>query len=570
MPNLRLPAAVAAAGLFGASALSGSAPLDVILASGAAAPGTESGTVFDSFAAPAINDSGKVAFLANLTGTAGLTTAIYVGNVGNWQLAAREGQSVAGGFGPLLSLSRSAIAFNNSGQVAFTGFSGSGDGVMRVFRASPTGGVQAVASAGQQAPGLPIGVTFRDFGEPIINANGHVSFNASLQGPTINATNQGSIWLYNGIVLQPVLKGGDIPNILQPTTTVRELMLPLLNNTGKMAFGGIVQGPLVAPINESARWTATGWIPSLQIVGGTLVPLSEDGGGFTVRRILPGMHRMNTNGTIAFFADHDDPQSPTTTAHSVWLTSATGIVPIVTRTTTLESLGQTLSVAAFSSVFIDSNDGVHFKATVSGSGVTEQNDHGFFSRRANGTVYQRIRSGELAPGINSARRMIELSPYVAVGPLGQLVVNAPLTGFIPGVRYDRVVVVNQPDGSTSKLIATGDQVTVNSVSKTIDTIANYYGGNGQDGAASSINATGDMILRLRFTDGTWAIVRSRIGTACPGDLDGDGIVDDADFTSFVVFYNELAGGGGDMNHDGATDDSDFVAFAVAYDRLLCP
>ena len=61
---------------------------------------------------------------------------------------------------------------------------------------------------------------------------------------------------------------------------------------------------------------------------------------------------------------------------------------------------------------------------------------------------------------------------------------------------------------------------------------------------------------------------------CGGDLNGDGLVDDADFVLFVAFYNDLVapGGawtGGDLNGDDTSDDADFVIFAANYDELLC-
>lgn len=65
---------------------------------------------------------------------------------------------------------------------------------------------------------------------------------------------------------------------------------------------------------------------------------------------------------------------------------------------------------------------------------------------------------------------------------------------------------------------------------------------------------------------------------CPGDLNGDGIVDDSDFALFAAAYNLLdcndsqmpPGCPADLNHDGFVDDADFVLFANAYDALLCP
>jgi hypothetical protein len=65
---------------------------------------------------------------------------------------------------------------------------------------------------------------------------------------------------------------------------------------------------------------------------------------------------------------------------------------------------------------------------------------------------------------------------------------------------------------------------------------------------------------------------------CPADLNNDDLVDDADFSIFVIAYDLLAcsspsmpaGCPSDLNSDGAVDDADFSIFAVAYDNLLCP
>ena len=70
----------------------------------------------------------------------------------------------------------------------------------------------------------------------------------------------------------------------------------------------------------------------------------------------------------------------------------------------------------------------------------------------------------------------------------------------------------------------------------------------------------------------------RPAASCPGDLNGDAFVDDADFSLFAFAYNILdcadpampAGCPADINNDGFVDDADFSSFATAYDALLCP
>lgn len=64
---------------------------------------------------------------------------------------------------------------------------------------------------------------------------------------------------------------------------------------------------------------------------------------------------------------------------------------------------------------------------------------------------------------------------------------------------------------------------------------------------------------------------------CPGDLNLDGAVDDADFVLFVGMYDLLdcadvgipVGCPGDLNGDLVVDDGDFVVFVGAYEVLVC-
>ena len=93
----------------------------------------------------------------------------------------------------------------------------------------------------------------------------------------------------------------------------------------------------------------------------------------------------------------------------------------------------------------------------------------------------------------------------------------------------------------------------------VNTIDFYVEGNGQ-------------------TDGFGLQVQSFTADTCKGDLNGDGLVDDADFSIFVVAYDLLdcndpampVGCPSDFNADTLVDDADFSIFAVAYDAVLCP
>lgn len=66
-------------------------------------------------------------------------------------------------------------------------------------------------------------------------------------------------------------------------------------------------------------------------------------------------------------------------------------------------------------------------------------------------------------------------------------------------------------------------------------------------------------------------------TPCHGDFNGDGFVDDADFSPFVTAYDILSCSGGgmpqgcpaDFNNDGFVDDADFLLFVASYNVLIC-
>jgi len=66
--------------------------------------------------------------------------------------------------------------------------------------------------------------------------------------------------------------------------------------------------------------------------------------------------------------------------------------------------------------------------------------------------------------------------------------------------------------------------------------------------------------------------------SCPADINGDGIVDDADFVLFAAAYDLLdcsdpgmpSGCPSDIDADALVDDVDFVLFVAGYDALVCP
>ncbi len=93
----------------------------------------------------------------------------------------------------------------------------------------------------------------------------------------------------------------------------------------------------------------------------------------------------------------------------------------------------------------------------------------------------------------------------------------------------------------------------------------------------AVGGTVDFVVYGGYGSGATGLI-AEIGGACPADLNGDGLVEDADFSIFVVQYDVLdcadaampLGCRADLNGDSLVDDADFVMFVKAYDELVCP
>ncbi|MGH7245008.1 MAG: lectin-like protein [Phycisphaerales bacterium] len=95
---------------------------------------------------------------------------------------------------------------------------------------------------------------------------------------------------------------------------------------------------------------------------------------------------------------------------------------------------------------------------------------------------------------------------------------------------------------------------------------------------NSAGGWNDLANLFPFADDAHGFIVEFEGTECVGDLNGDGLVEDSDFSLFAQQYNVLvctdpgmpSGCSADLNQDGFVDDQDFLIFVQAYNELLCP
>ncbi|MFO0859748.1 MAG: hypothetical protein U0570_04265 [Phycisphaerales bacterium] len=123
----------------------------------------------------------------------------------------------------------------------------------------------------------------------------------------------------------------------------------------------------------------------------------------------------------------------------------------------------------------------------------------------------------------------------------------------------------------------GGPVPLNELSRGKVYLTSMPAGSGVGAAAVSIVYQGKVRSAATTSFGPGAPLYVLV-PPCAEDLNGDAMVDDADFSLFVEMYNILdcadesmpASCAADFNHDGLVEDSDFQIFLAAYSALLCP
>src|SRR6516162_1622317 len=218
--------------------------LHAIVQSGAPAPGGGRFDRFDVIAQPIaapVNARGQVAFYATvLHGPA--REGIFLAEAGQVTKVAVFGDSLPGG-GTLAEFGVHPLpALNSAGHVAFVAQVAGGRATEGIFLAGADG-LQAIALAGDDAPGVPAGVLV-GFDAPALNDNGELSFVASVRRGR-DLLDVLDYW--NGRRLQRLMAERDL--LLRIGGTMDQIGDPALNNSGVVAFPAtIFKGPALGGI----------------------------------------------------------------------------------------------------------------------------------------------------------------------------------------------------------------------------------------------------------------------------------------------------------------------------------
>jgi hypothetical protein len=218
--------------------------LHAVIQSGAPAPGGGRFDRFDITAQPIVapvNARGQIAFYATVL-HAPAREGIFLVEGRQVTKVAAFGDSVPGG-GTLAEFGAHPLpALNSAGHVAFTAQVAGGRATEGVFLAGADR-LQAIALAGDDAPGVPAGVLVR-FDAPALNDNDELAFVASVRHERDLLD---VLYYWNGRRLQRLVAERDLlPRIGGRMDQIGD---PALNNSGVVAFpAAIFRGPALGGI----------------------------------------------------------------------------------------------------------------------------------------------------------------------------------------------------------------------------------------------------------------------------------------------------------------------------------
>ena len=219
-------------------------PLRAVVRSGLAAPVGGRFDRFDVNAQPIVapvNARGQVAFYATVLRTPA-REGIFLAEGGQVTKLAAFGDNLPGG-GALAEFGAHPLpSLNIAGHAAFGAQVAGGRSTEGVFLAGADG-LQAIALAGDDAPGVPAGVLV-GFDAPALNDNDELAFVANVRR---GRDMLDVLYFWNGRRLQRVVAEED--RLLRIGGTMGKIGGPALNNSGVIAFpAAIFKGPALGGI----------------------------------------------------------------------------------------------------------------------------------------------------------------------------------------------------------------------------------------------------------------------------------------------------------------------------------
>jgi cysteine-rich repeat protein len=187
-----------------------------------------------------------------------------------------------------------------------------------------------VAEVGAPAPGLPAGTIFSKLGPPTINATGAVAFLATIAGPGVSSSNNGTVWAGAPGALELVARTGDPAPGTEPGVVFDLFNFnapPIISADGGTAFWARVRGPGITSANLAGIWRGTHGDLQLVAREGDPAPGAEVDTVFAVISVPTGA----SDGGVTFPATLTGPSVVGSNRDGLWA-GLPGAVGLLART----------------------------------------------------------------------------------------------------------------------------------------------------------------------------------------------------------------------------------------------
>ncbi|MCG8406463.1 MAG: thrombospondin type 3 repeat-containing protein [Phycisphaerales bacterium] len=546
----------------------GIAPLRKVVVTGEQAPGMPQGVVFDELGRPDINAEGYTVFSAVFSGPGVTQTndnTLWSDRSGSPVQEAREGQQALGL--PLFVVYKTfgTPILNDEGRIAFEA-SLSGVGVTfendeGIWSEGATGVLGLIAREGNHAAGTPANVNHNGIFPPLFNNSGRVLFGGALKGPGVDFTNNAAFWSgFPGSVALVIREAEQAPG-LPPTIKLKYGSVDIgavLGGTNQCAFRAGLDGA-VSTNNDNAIYAGTVSIPALLIREGEQAPGAP--AGVNIGNVLqPTINASGATAFLTFLAGGAvDPSNDT----AIFSEGSSGMLDLVARK------GGQAPGAAQGTVFdhlqlplLSANGSTAFAGILAGPGVNDTNNECIYSDNI-GTLAFVAREGDQAPGMEDgvvfAGDAVAMQPaftgQMAMNSIGQIIFRARVDGPGVGASNNMGIWQHDPVAGLRLILRYGDGIDVApGDTRIVQQIIFVSGSGGSDGRPCPLNDAGQFSFWAWFTDGSQGIFVT-------ADTDDDGTVDIFDNCPLTLNPGqEDADGDGDGDAcDGCPNDANKLA-----------
>lgn len=534
----------------------------VVAYTGQAAPG---GGVWTELNAPVLSATGRVAFVGKVQGLfqqSGIWSEGHTG-VGNLQPVAREFLSAPslvpttyGAFeGPFNS-----PMMNESGEIVFSAFlfgETLPEDAIGLFRVNG-GVVEPVALPFWPAPG---GGLYSEISNlPSMNNAGEVVFSSNLIGNGVTDANNSGVYRISPSDSELVFRKGDpIAGILNGKMGDTTFNLPVINDHGVV---GVQNWYEVNGVHTWAMWRAEpGGMSFSDLIAreGDASPAGPAYGGG-----LYGFGQISVNNSgDALFVQSAALATPSETG--VWL-DRNGAESAVAHWGMPGPLGIQFEFVDSGWAMLNGAGRAIFETDIAGPGLPNDAS-ALFYRDGAGPAGLIAISGQQAPGMPNG---VEFSGYFssrAVNQDGRVAYHCQIEGpGVTGANDFGIWMSRGNPGNADLVIYEGQKLSVGGQLRTVSDVGFRSGKGPESGRRGAFNENNQLGMLVEFEDGTQAVIVATVTALCPGDLNGDGMVNGADLAALLAQWGACQQDfcGGDLVGNGVINGADLASLLASW------